>query len=86
VTPVANNGNYIRLVTPYRELEEKIHLYVNSTNKRCPKKIKKTFLIENFFNLPLVVVHHELRISWRFLENIQNGLKGIFRGMGEIVS
>jgi hypothetical protein len=47
---------------------------------------KKTFLIEIFFHLPPVVVHHELQISRRFLEKIQNGLKGILRGMGETVS
>ncbi len=28
--------------------KEKIHLYVNSTNQRCPIKIIKTFLIANF--------------------------------------
>ena len=33
-------------------LKEKMYLYVNSTNQRCPKKLSKTFLIENFFHLP----------------------------------
>ncbi len=67
-------------------LKEKIHLYVNSPNQRCPKKIIKTFPIEFFFHLPPMVVHHELRIPRRFLEKILNGLKGILRGMGETVS
>jgi hypothetical protein len=53
--------------------EEKIslflYLYVNSTTKRCPNKIIKTFLIEDFFHLP-PVVDLELGISPRIFENI----------------
>jgi hypothetical protein len=45
------------------------------------------FMIKDFFQLPLVstttVVHLELRISPRILEKIQNGPKGILRGLGE---
>ncbi len=66
MTPVANNGNTIRLLTPESELEEKNYLYVDSTIQRCKKKCKH-FLIEDFFDLPLVsttpVVHHKLRLS-----------------------
>jgi hypothetical protein len=47
----------------------KIDLYVNSTNRRCPKKKIKSCLIEHFFHLPPVsttlVAHLELRISPR---------------------
>jgi hypothetical protein len=35
-------------------LKEKIYLYANSTTLRCPKEIMKTFLIEDFPQLPLV--------------------------------
>jgi hypothetical protein len=44
-TPMANNGNNIRLLIPQNELD----LYVKSTSQRCPNKIFKTFLIEDFF-------------------------------------
>ncbi len=42
MTPVANNWNNIRQLTPESELEEKIYLYVNSTTQRC-KNILKMF-------------------------------------------
>jgi hypothetical protein len=48
-------------------LKAKVYIYVNSSTQRCPNKIIKIFLIEDFFHLPLVpttpVVHFELRIS-----------------------
>jgi hypothetical protein len=50
-TPVANNGNNIRLLTTYSELEGKIFIYANSTTQRCPKEIMKTFLIEDFLQI-----------------------------------
>jgi hypothetical protein len=53
LTPVANNGNNIRLQTPYSELKGK-NLYVNFTTKRCPNKVIKIFLLEDFFHLPPV--------------------------------
>ncbi len=72
--PVAKNGNNFRLLTPWRNLKENIYLYVNSTTQRC-KKVKKTFLIEDFFHLPPVsmtpVVHLEMRISPRIFEKTQ---------------
>ncbi len=60
-------------------LKEKIYLYANSTTQRCPKEIMKTFLIEDFFHLTLVV-HLELRISPRIFKKIWNGLNAIIRG------
>ncbi len=54
-------------------LKEKMYLYANSTTQRCPKKIKKTFLIEDFFHLvndtsgePLAV-----NISANFQQNLK---------------
>jgi hypothetical protein len=48
-------------------LKEKNYLYVNFASQRRPKKIIKTFLIEDFFHLPLVpttpMVHLKLQIS-----------------------
>jgi hypothetical protein len=45
-------------------LKAKIYVYVNSSIQRCPNKIIKIFLIEDFFHLPPVsltpVVHIEL--------------------------
>jgi hypothetical protein len=52
-TPVANNAINIRLQIPQSELEGKnLYIYVNSTIQRCPNKIIKIFLIEDFFHLP----------------------------------
>jgi hypothetical protein len=49
------------------ELEETNLSLCNSTSQKCPNKIFKTFLIEEFFHLLLVsttrVVHLELQIS-----------------------
>ncbi len=57
-------------------LKAKIYLhtvYVNSSTQRCPNKIIKTFLIEDFFQLPPVsltlVVCLELRISLQIKKN-----------------
>jgi hypothetical protein len=64
VGSVANNWNNFRLFIPQSELEGNNYLYVNSTTQRCPNKIIKTFLIEDFLYLPQVsttlVVHLEL--------------------------
>ncbi len=47
---------------------------VNSTAQRCPNKIIKVFLIEDFFHLPPVsttpVVRLESRISAQMFEKI----------------
>jgi hypothetical protein len=68
-------------------LKKKMYLHVNSTTQRCQKKISKIFLIEDFFHLQPVsttpVVHLELRISPRILEEIRNSPIGIIRGLGE---
>ncbi len=68
-------------------MKAKIYIYVNSTIQRCPNKIIKIFLIEDFFHLPPVsltpVVNLELRISPRILEKIRKGPNGILRGWGE---
>jgi hypothetical protein len=63
------------------------YIYVNSTIQRCPNKIIKIFLIEDFFHLPPVsatqVVNLELWISPWILEKIWNGPNGILWGWGE---
>jgi hypothetical protein len=89
LTPVANNGNDIRLQTPYSELEGKyiyIYIYVKFTTQRCPNKIIKIFLLEDFFHLPPVsmtpVVHLKPRISPGIFEKIRNGRNGILSYSG----
>ncbi len=61
-------------------------LRVNLKAKIC-KLIIKTFMIEDYFHLPLVsmtpVVHIELRISPPIFEKIRNGPNSILRGLGE---
>jgi hypothetical protein len=53
-TPVANNGDNIRLQTPLSEFEGKnFYIYANSTTQRCPNKTIKIFLLEDFFHLHL---------------------------------
>jgi hypothetical protein len=69
----------IRLQTLQVNLKAKLFMYVNSTTQRCPNKIIKIFLIEDFFHLPPPAVHLELRISPRIL----NRPYGILRGLGE---
>jgi hypothetical protein len=67
-------------------LKEKIFIYVNSTTQRCPNKIYKIVLLEDFFHLPPVsltpVVYLEPRITPR-IEKIRNGRTGILRCSGE---
>ena len=68
-------------------LKAKMYIYVISTIQRCPNKINKIFLIEDFSHLPPVsktpVVNLELRISARLLEKIRKGPNGILWGWGE---
>ncbi len=56
-------------------LNAEIYIYVNSTTQRCPNKIIKNFLIEDFFHLPPVsktpVGHLEPRISPRIFEKVR---------------
>jgi hypothetical protein len=69
-------------------LKEKfIYLYVYYTTQRCPNKIIKSFLIEDFLHLtPLSttpVVHFELQISPQIFEKILSSPYGILRGLEE---
>ncbi len=68
-------------------LKAKMYICVNSTIQRCPKKIIKILLIEDFSHLPPVsmtpVVNLELRISPRILEKIRNSPNRILWGWGE---
>ncbi len=41
--------------------KEKIYLYVNPTTQKCPKKIIKTLLIEEFFHLHLEIISENFR-------------------------
>ncbi len=66
-------------------LKAKFYIYVNSSTQRCPNKIIKNFLIEDFFYLSqrhrLCTLNYEyLR---EFCEKIWNGLNGILRALGE---
>jgi hypothetical protein len=77
-----SGGGYLKV-----NLKAKIYIYVNyTTSQRCPNKISKIFLIEDFFHLPPVsatpVVNLELRISPRIFEKIRNGPNGILWGWG----
>ncbi len=55
-----------------------MYIYVNSTIQRCPNKIIKIFLIEDF-----PVVNLELQISPRIFEKIRNIPNEILWGWGE---
>jgi hypothetical protein len=50
-------------------LKAKIYIYVNITTQRCPSKIIKIYLIEDFFHLT-PVVHLELGISPQIFKKI----------------
>ncbi len=71
-------------------LKAKIYIYVSSTTQRWPNKIIKSFLIDDFYHLPLVsltpVANLEMRISPWIFEKIRNGLNGLLWGWGEIDS
>jgi hypothetical protein len=60
--------------------KKKIYLYVNSTTQKCPNKKIKTFLIEDFFHLPLVStaqqVQLELQIFPRIFEKFEMAILG----------
>jgi hypothetical protein len=68
-------------------LKAKMYICVNSPIQRCPKKIIKIFLIEDFSHLPPVsttlVVNLELGISPRIFKKFRNGSNGILWGWGE---
>jgi hypothetical protein len=78
---VGNNGNNYQIADNLKELEIFFYLYAKSTTQRCPKEIKKNFLIEDFFHFPPAsttpVANLELRISPRMLEKIRNDPKGL---------
>ncbi len=70
-------------------LRKKIYLYVNSTTQRCPNKIFKTFLIEDFFHLPPVsttpAMHLEQQISPWIFTRIRKSPNGILGGLGKLI-
>ncbi len=65
-------------------LKKNFFLFNNSTTQRCPNKIIKSFLIEDFFHLPLVsrtpVELLELWISLQIFEKILNGPLLVYLG------
>jgi hypothetical protein len=61
-------------------LKAKIYIYVDSTTQRCPNKIIKIILLEDFFHLPPDL---ELRMSPRIFVKVRNGPNGVIRGLGE---
>ncbi len=63
------------------------YFMANNTTQRCPNKIIKIFLLEDFFYLPPVpltpVVHLEPQISPGIFEKIRNDHNDILRCLGE---
>ena len=70
-------------------LKAKMYICVNSTIQRCPNKIIKIFLIEDFSHLPqlstTLVVNLELGISPRILEKFETVLMGYFGAGGKLI-
>jgi hypothetical protein len=70
-------------------LKAKIYIYVNSTTQRCPNKIIKIFLLEDFFHLPPVsltpVVHLEPRISQRIFEKFEMAVMVYSDAWGKLI-
>ncbi len=66
-----------------------MYICVNSTIQRCPNKIIKIFLIEDFSHLPPVsttpLAKLELRIFLRIFEKIRNGPNGILWAGGKLL-
>jgi hypothetical protein len=74
-TPLANNeiiSDYLHLKVNFKK---KNYRYVNPTTQRCPNKIFKTFLNEDYFHLPTTpVVHLVLRIYPQILKTFETTL------------
>jgi hypothetical protein len=51
-------------------LKENIDLYANSTTHRCPKEIMNTFMIEEFFLLPIDGAPWAANVSANFRKNL----------------
>ncbi len=68
-------------------LKAKIYIHVNCTTRRCPNKIIKILLLEDFFHLTPVsmtpLVHLEPWISLRIFEKNWNSRNSILRCLGE---
>ncbi len=66
-----------------------IYIYVNSTIQRCPNKIIKLFLIEDFFHLPpkstTPVINLEQRISPRFSKKFEAALTVYSGAWGKLI-
>ncbi len=70
-------------------LKAKMYIYVNSAIQRCPNKIIKIFLIEDFFHLPPVsttpVVNLELRIFPRISKKFETVPMGYSEAGGKLI-
>jgi hypothetical protein len=64
-------------------LKAKTYIYVNSTIQRCPNKIIKIFLIEDFFHWPPVSLTPVVILELRIFEKFQTGPNGILWDWGE---
>jgi hypothetical protein len=65
-------------------LKAKKYICVTSTIQRCPNKIIKIFLIEDFFHLP-PVVNLDLRISPRIFKKIETVQMGYSGAGGKLI-
>ncbi len=71
------------------KLEEKIHLHKFIT-QRCPNKLKKTFLIEDFFHLPPVTATQvgaswAANISANYWKKLKTALMGYSGARGKLI-
>ncbi len=87
MTPVANNGYNIRLLTPQSEIEEKNIFMCWLWSTQLSKQNIKTFLVEDFFLFATGVIDTgpswAANMSTTFQKKIGNGPNGILRGLGK---
>ncbi len=65
-------------------LKAKMYICVNSSIQRCPNKIIKIFLIEDFSHLP-PVVNLELEYLREFSKNFETVLMGYSEAEGKLI-
>ncbi len=64
-------------------LRAKLYIHVNSSTQRCPNKLIKIFLIENFFICHRCQRHQWCTLNCKYLREFRNGPNGILRGLEE---
>ncbi len=80
MTPVANNGNTIRLLTGIMWIYEFIHVYVDSATQRCNIFLFFYFLIEDFWICHRCQRHQWCTLSCDYLREFSKNFETVLTG------